>query len=268
MHFFISLILLFSTAAYSEDFRFRASHLASGYTEKDIETEVEFGRSLAAKILGRYKMVPNDKLANYISLMGEGLAVQVGRPELNFYFAVLDTDEINAYACPGGYIFITKGAIGKMTDEAQLAGVIAHEIAHINQRHVVKQLNIKSSDGSLSAGVASLVGGSTASGKVALEQVMERAMKILFEEGINKKDELESDALAVEMSNSLGYDWKSYKNYLHRISGHIEQMHVLSKTHPTITDRISELDRVAAKNNFMDIEGKKNEKRFKEYAGI
>jgi predicted Zn-dependent protease len=129
-------------------------------------------------------------------------------------------------------------------------------------------LNIKSSDGSLSAGVASLVGGSSASGKVAFEQIMDKAMKILFEEGIDKKDELESDSIAVETANTLGYDWKSYKTYLSQILSHSDQMKVLSKTHPTIEERISELNKMATKNNFMDIEGKKNEKRFKEYVNI
>jgi beta-barrel assembly-enhancing protease len=114
MHFLISLLLVFSGLAYGENFRLRASHIKKGYSEKDIITEVEFGETLAAKILGRYKLVSNDKLSNYVSLMGEGIAAQVGRSELNFYFAVLDTDEINAYACPGGYIFITKGAIKNM----------------------------------------------------------------------------------------------------------------------------------------------------------
>ena len=73
----------------------------------------------------------------------------MGRPELRYYFGILDTEDINGYAAPGGYIFVTTGALKLMRNEAQLAGVLAHELAHINQKHIVKQLNLQSTDLSL-----------------------------------------------------------------------------------------------------------------------
>ncbi|MBU3916757.1 M48 family metalloprotease [bacterium] len=245
-------------------FKQRAYQLPRSYSKEDIEAEVQFGRNLAAKILGKYKVYKNEETKRYISLLGNGLVAQIGRSELNYYFAVLDTNDINAYACPGGYIFITRGAIAAMKNEAQLAGVIAHEIGHVNKRHVVKKLKIRGKENSVSSGIASAIGGTSATARILFEQLTEEAFKLLFEEGVSKESEFESDAESVEILTTLGYDWKSYRDYLLNIDQRINsgQGNIISKTHPSIAGRIKHIEKITLEQNLTDFQGKQNTERF------
>ena len=141
---FVTLLLLISTlcgatnAAAESDFRRRAHAVNSNEFETgDIQAEVAFGREIAARILGREPLRDNAELARYVTLIGQALALNSGRSELSFYFAVLDSEQVNAYSTPGGYVFVTRGALKQMRDEAELAAVLAHEIAHVQLRHII-----------------------------------------------------------------------------------------------------------------------------------
>ena len=161
----------FTLQIHAHEFRLRANHIFWKNQEAGTEKEIEFGRGVAAKILGKYPIFKDEEKVNYISQIGTGIAAQLGRPELNYYFGILDTEDINGYAAPGGYIFVTTGALKLMRNEAQLAGVLAHELAHINQKHIVKQLNLQSADRSMTSGIAQILGGATLSAKIALERL-------------------------------------------------------------------------------------------------
>ncbi len=190
---------------------------------------------------------------------------RLGRPELRYYFGILDTDEINAFAAPGGYIFVTKGALKLMRNEAQLAGVLAHELAHVDQKHIVRKLNLQGFDRSLTAGIAQVLGGASLSAKIALERLNDLAFKMLMEEGLSKEDEADADQKALEMLMSTGYDLQSYLDYLLSLKPYLEQgqAKVLSKTHPTIEFRYNNLREFIIKNNLEKFQGKNNEIRFK-----
>jgi predicted Zn-dependent protease len=262
-------LLLFTSPLQAEEvnFRLRLNQLDTEYSQEDIEVEIEFGRNLAARILANYQLLNKPVFQEYLTLLGTGIAAQVGRPELHYYFGLLDSDDVNAYACPGGYIFITKGAIALMENEAQLAGVIAHEIWHVNFRHVVKPLRIRAKGDSVTGGIAAAIGSGTAAVRILLDQLTEKAYKLLFEEGIAQGSELDTDAAAVETLITLGYDWKSYRNYLQRIdlkSGSLYTK-VLSKTHPTVVQRLDSIDALAQTLNLMNETGKKNAKRYQSY---
>lgn len=266
--FLCLMILIFSPlVTRANDFRLRLNQLDESYTEEDIQVEIEFGRNLAARILSSYEIVDDPKLLEYLNLLGKGIAAQVGRPELNYYFAVIDTPDINAYACPGGYIFITKGAIDLMENEAQLAGVIAHEIWHVNFRHVVRPLKIRAKGDSVTSGVASAFGSGTAVARVALNQLTEKAFKLLFEEGISKELEMETDSAAIETLVTLDYHWKSYQDYIQSVDSDSNSVYtkVLSKTHPTIAQRIDSMKRLALALNLNAETGKTNAKRYQLY---
>jgi len=253
--------------ANGQNFRLRLNHVGSEYTAKDIEAEIQFGRNLAAKILKQYPLLRNNGVQEYINLVGSGLANQVGRPELTYYFAVIQSDEVNAYACPGGYIFITKKALDLMKNEAQLAGVIAHEIAHVNYRHVVKALNIRGQSNSWSSGISTVFGGASASTRILINQLTEKAFKLLFEEGVSKEGEFQSDQFSMMVLTTLRYDRESYLAYLkelgHEISGKKEA--VISKTHPPVAERISSLRQDLKKHNMAYKQGTKNVARFQDY---
>ncbi|MCP4752479.1 MAG: M48 family metalloprotease, partial [Proteobacteria bacterium] len=266
--FFISQFFLASFVfGQDADFRKRASQLREGYETSDIEAEILFGRELAAKILGQYSLLKDEELQRYVSLLGTGISAQLGRSELKYHFAVIESDDLNAYACPGGYIFITSGALKVMTNEAQLVGVLTHELTHVDQRHVVKELKIKGTDTSVTSGMAGLLGGSTTSVRVALDMLADKAFNLLFKEGLSKKDEFEADALGVTAMTTLGYDWKSYRDLVASLQNLIYAGagETLSKTHPSISQRVEGIETAVANSGFQKLQGKRNAERFNKF---
>ncbi len=263
--FVILLLILFAFPVQAG--RSRANKTSTSYTEDDTIAEIRFGRNLAARILGKYKIWDNDKANDYVSTVGTGLAASTGRTDIRFLFAVLDTPDINAYAIPGGYIMITRGALEIMENEAQLAGVLAHEIAHINQRHVVKKLKIRGESNAFLASIGTAAGGGAVSGMKILNKLLDQAVEILFESGIDEKLEINSDVESIQTLVAVGYDWKSYTEYLRKINKKIfkDQRKVNSKTHPPIEERIEKIDSAVDDYDLTGHEGRKHKDRFHEY---
>ncbi len=255
----------FAVSAQAQEFRQRAHHIFWKNQEAGTEREIDFGRGVSAKILGKYPLLRDEKKVRYISRIGTGISAQLGRPEIRYYFGILDTEEINAFAAPGGYVFITHGALKLMRNEAQLAGVLAHELAHIGQKHIIRKLKLQSTDTSMTSGIAQVLGGATLAAKIALERLNDLAFKMLMEEGLSKEDEADADQKALEMLITLGYDPQSYLNFIQSLKPHLSQggAEVLSKTHPTIEFRYQSLSEFISRHNLDKIQGKKNENRFK-----
>ena len=217
----ITALLIFSFIlvdfAFAKEGRKRISGTPEEYSNvSDIEAEILFGRELSARILGNYSLLDDEKINKYVNLVGKGVALYAGRTELRYRFGVLDSDKINAFAAPGGYIFITRGALEKMENEAQLAAVLAHEIAHIVKRHVVKELNIRGNESSGAGGIASLIGGPTDSLRGALEQALDDAADIIFNKGYKVKDEIEADRVGIMVESLAGYDPSALKEFLNK----------------------------------------------------
>ena len=181
--FLLVLVLLTPGPIAAQDFRERKSHEDVGFVEDDVKTEIRFGREIAARILGRYRPYEDEKLTRYVNLVGRTVASQAGRAEIEFHFGILRAEFVNAFAAPGGYVFITKGALDKVRDEAELAAVLAHEIAHVTERHIVEELNIRASDDSPVAGVARMIGATGDPAKVAFLKAADKALNILMERG-------------------------------------------------------------------------------------
>lgn len=259
-----ALHFAFCTAALAaDDFRKRASQAEEAYGEvDDIKAEVVFGRELAARILGKYQLYRDSELTRYVNLVGKGVAQYANRPEIEFRFAVLDTDIVNAFAAPGGYIFITKGALRAMEDEAELAAVLAHEVAHVTERHIVKELNIRGVDESASTGLARVIGGGGDAMRAVFTQMVDKAVEVLFEKGLKKQDEMDSDRIATITITSAGYDPTALKRYLAKISSNEKETKVLTGTHPSFGDRTKGLDTVLAENQLTDMKQSIVKERF------
>lgn len=208
--------------------------------QSDVAEEVRFGREVAARIIARYGLYDDPRLMKYVNLVGQTLARSTNRPEIEFHFAVLNTDEINGYSAPGGYIFVTRGAIAQMKDESELAGVLAHELGHVVEKHVVKELNIRSADQSPEAGLAMLIGGSTEAGRAAFSQAVDHALDMLFKNGYKREDETQADRDAVLFCALAGYDPNGLVRYFERI-GPLKgkKTEVLDRTHPSFEARIA-----------------------------
>lgn len=231
-----------------QEYRPRLSSLdESAITDADIAAEIEFGRRVSAAIVGRYDGIDNEPVQRYVNLVGSTLAEHSRRPELDFHFYVLESSQVNAYAAPGGYVFVTSAALERMRDEAELAAVLAHEIAHIDQRHIVGALNIEATDSS--AGLSQLMGGGTETTRVVFSQAVDQALDILFEQGLLPADELAADNQAVFMLTSAGYDPQALSRYLTRIRGErVEAIEEVQGTHPPFDQRLGALQALMRDN--------------------
>src|SRR5512134_2022242 len=118
--------------------------LETGLKVKDLqitdEQEQEIGRLVSDKIRQRYGVVQDQAVHRYVSLVGAAVASPTSRPLSYWHFVVLDTDGVNAFAAPGGFVHITRGALALLRDEAELAGVLGHEIVHVTEQHTMKAI--------------------------------------------------------------------------------------------------------------------------------
>lgn len=258
---FVSCVTPFASFA-ANDWRNRAS-AEEVVTSSDIAAEVAFGRAIAARILGRYPIYDNPSLIKYINLVGASLAQNTNRPELDFHLMLLDTNEINAYATPGGYVFITKGALSYMKDESELAGVLAHEIAHVTEKHIVKDLKIKGSDES--SDLARLIGGSGDAARAAFGQAVDKGAQLIFNDEYKKEDELQADKTGGIISTLTGYDPSGLSRYLNRIKPIKEKIPPTSdSTHPSFDARTTKINEAIKKDGISVVTLSKNDKRFNE----
>ena len=243
--------------------RLSDTHVSAEDRQADVRAEVRFGRELAARILGRHPLVEDEDLLRYVNLVGRAVARSASRPELTFRFGVLDTDSVNAFAAPGGYVFVTRGALDQMRSEAELAGVLAHEVAHVGRRHIVEELGIKGSEGSAAAGFARFLGGAGEATRMAFSQAVDRAVEILFESGRKRADELEADRVGTFLLAVSGYRPGALRDYLERVSRKAgDSTADRRRTHPPFPDRIAALGEVMAQEGLAESGGARRAERF------
>lgn len=264
----LSICLLPAITLAAEDFRTRKSAADMIIKEDDVKAEIQFGREVAARILGRYPLNYDEQLTRYTSLVGKSIALYSSRPEIEFRFGILNTDSINAYASPGGYIFVTRGALREMKDESELAAVLAHEIAHVSERHVVKELNIYAAEDSPIGVFARLFGAAGDPAKVSFLKTVDKAMEILFERGYKMEDEREADNIGVILLRLAGYDPTALKRYLERIKEiKGEGMRVMN-THPSFDKRLKGIDDTLRKEGLEGLNYPARNERFIENVKI
>ncbi len=254
MRFLLCLLIFsFFISFADENFRTR-KHVERWYkvTDEDIRAEVLLGREVAAKILGKYDLVDDEALQIYVNKVGKYLALYSGRGELDFKFGVVNSEEINAYSTPGGYVFVTLGAIKRMRNEAELAGVLAHEIGHVAHMHVIKDLDFKGK-GMPSSSIIMILSAGTQTISVTFSELIDKATDILFERGFRKEEEFEADETGVIIMAMAGYDPEAYVEFLKRTKYE-------SVTHPNNKERVERLMHVIEKLKVQG--GKRMEERF------
>jgi predicted Zn-dependent protease len=259
----------FIANAENNNFRIRAHQEAVNQnTAEDIDAEIEFGKTIGARILGQYPVYNNEKLIRYVNLVGRSLAINSNRSDIDFFFTVLDADFINAYSTPGGYVFITRGAIAAMQNEAELAAVLAHEVAHIAEKHIVKEFKIKGIDNSATAGLSQLLGSASSSAKVAFSQAVDNAVNMLLSKGFKHEDEMDADRMALLLMASTGYDPMALGRYLERIKAKDNKAKnpAHKPTHPPTSARITALKKIAKEEGLDKIRLPVGASRFAQYA--
>jgi predicted Zn-dependent protease len=221
------------------NWRNRISYAEGAVAASDVVEEIIFGRAVAARLIGRYGLYENLQLMKYVNLVGQNLARGTNRSELEFHFAVLKGDDVMAFAVPGGYVFVTQGALRQMRDEAELAGVLARELEHIAEKTVVRELKIRGVEDAGISSLAQVIGGSTDPARVAFVRAVDKAMDMLLKNGYKQEDETKADEDAVLLCAMTGYDPLGLVRYIERTHGiKGRQAEVLDQTHPFYEDRI------------------------------
>lgn len=232
--------------------------------EEQLKREIDIGRSLAARLIKKYKLLGDQEATRYINLLGNSIGAISSRPEVTYYFGILDTDDINAFSCPGGYILITRGALKAIKDESELAFVLAHEISHVVLSHSIPK---QKKSGGFVEFISNFLSGGGGLVNMAVSQASGQMEKMLLEGGRQKELEYEADQTGfIYASISMGYDYRSAINYLKRIkdSGDDEHSKTLTSTHPPYSERISKLQNFAKEQKLSE-SGKVNQPRFQKY---
>jgi len=182
----------------------------------EVNDELVVGRQMAAKLLGHFGSLPaGNKAEEYVQLVGATLARRIGRPELKFHFGILKSKDWNAFAAPGGYVFVTSGLVASVKDESELAGVLAHEIAHVNERHMADQI-LPHRDATTESVVVSFLSRGRSTLGVSLSSIVNKGMELLLEKGLSEPLETEADAAAVSYTASSGYNPTGLVKFLER----------------------------------------------------
>lgn len=203
------------------------------------EDEIKLGREIAGNLLGAAPLVKDEALQNYVNQVGRWVALQSERPELPWHFGVIESDDINAFAAPGGYVLVTKGLYRKLSSEADLAGVLGHEIGHVIKKH---QLKLIQKQQLLSLG-AGLLGDSLGKDNNTVQKLIGSGAEICAR-SLDKDAEFEADRIGVVLAGRAGYDPYGLPAVLQAI-GHTSKddssVALLFKTHPLPDDRLAKL---------------------------
>ena len=177
--------------------------LSQANEQIDEAREIEIGRQLAAVLLGSKPLHPDMAMQRYVNQLGRWISLQSGRPELPWTFAVLDDNGFNAFAAPGRYVFVTKGLVDRIADESELAGILAHEITHVVQRHHLKAMRKTARAGALTQLIGSQLNNNLGG---ALSAQLLALGRNLYAKGLDQEDEFETDRQGVALAASAGFD--------------------------------------------------------------
>ncbi len=247
--FFFGISLLISAPARAFDFDFNkvldiAKKAQQATKTIDEPEEIEIGHGIATNLLGAAPLLANDKVQQYVNQVGRWLSLQTERPDLPWQFGVLASTDINAFATPGGTIFITQGLLMRLENESELAGVLAHEIVHVLRKHHLAALQ-KAARMDLASDLA----GEALKDKTN-PAIMDKAIKAgteVYARGLDKDDEFEADRMGIVIATRAGYDpygLPAVLQMLDAINAQDSSLALMFKTHPAPRDRLSLLDKL------------------------
>ena len=214
------------------------------------EEEIVLGEAVAVEAFSRFGgEYSNQAWTRYINLVGKTIAEVSDWPTLNFHFAILNSPEQNAFAAPGGYIFITVGLLKTLKNEAELAGVLAHEVAHVTKQHMLETIR----RGAVLGSVSELTLTAMKQNPEMFSNAIDQMTELLFTKGLDKDKEFEADVVGIEYAYRAGYHPEGLRDYLQTLGkeeGHAESR--FFTTHPSTTERVAKIDVVL--NGYSDIQ--------------
>ena len=220
------------------------------------ESEVEIGKEVVRDVESKERVLNDAQVQSYVSNVGRKVANVCDRKDVKYSFKVLDNDEINAFACPGGFIYIYKGLMKKMDNEAQLAAVLAHEVGHIVARHSMKRLQAIYGYSILMEVALGDKMGQTA------RQMVDAATGVILL-GYGRENEYESDEYGILYAKKAGYNpkgmiqlFEKFKQLEGRPPNTFEK---LLSSHPPARDRINNGNKEIQKVGGTDLPFKESE---------
>src|SRR3954466_295710 len=232
------------------------------------EEEQMIGNRAAAKLIHVFGVYNNPDMNKYVQMVGSTVAQFGTRNDVTYHFAILDTDIANAFAMPGGYIFVTRGALRNMKNESELAGVLAHEVAHVDNRHLEREIREKKFTGiavetGVEQGTSSVPYGSW----INLDNMLTKALTNVFSQGYGPGKESEADKEGTDLAIKAGYQSTGLRDFLQTLSDMSANAATQRSTnmfnghsHPPFPDRIAKLTKQTAG----DSGGQTLEDRFKQ----
>jgi predicted Zn-dependent protease len=219
-----------------------AKNVGKATSEIGEKEEIDIGRDLAARLLGAAPLEANDAVQRYVNDVGRWLASQTERADLPWRFGVLQAPQLNAFATPGGHIFITRGLFERMKNEAELAGVLAHEIAHVLKKHHLQAIQKGARMELAGAALSTLA---RQDRNTPSREKLLAAGSELFSRGLDKSDELEADRLGVVIAARGGYDAYGLPSVLQTLQAMNPEdsgVALMFKTHPAPGERLGALE--------------------------
>ena len=204
--------------------------------------EQQLGANVSDRIRTRYGVVQDANVHRYVALVGTALAMNSTRPTLPWTFIVLDTDGVNAFAAPGGYVHITRGALALIKSEAELAGVLGHEIIHVTERHTVRAIQ---KNQAVQMGAAETLSGSAA----LMDRVVTAVYDNIVERGFGRAEENESDELGITLANKTGYAPNGLNGFLVTLKERNKdatEKRGLFASHPEMQERLDRITKLIA----------------------
>ena len=205
--------------------------------------EAQIGAEYAAVLLGASPLLANPEVERYINRVGRWLSLNSERPDLNWQFGVLDTGTVNAFSTPGGYVLISRGLLERLRNEAELAGVLAHEVAHVVKKH---HLTAMKKGKGMEAGANILSMYLDQQKSAAAKEKLVSGMKEVMLRGLDKDDEFEADRMGVVIAARAGYDpygLPAVVQMLQASNPKDSDLALMFETHPDPGSRLDALDR-------------------------
>lgn len=259
---------------------------------KLLKEEIDVGRNMAGRLLAYYGQVKDPKLSRYINLVGNFVARSSPYTQRKFMFAILDSENVNAFAAPGGYIFVSVGALRLARNEAELAAILAHEITHVGKQHMLRTLEgfkeedinklaeaddaaskspqlaarrriVPDKESKSASTLTRYIAGISGQG-LDIIKASKAGMSVMFTQGMDHEFEFEADTEGTRYLTQAGYKPTALMSFLKRMArakGYKNS--VFSKTHPSIQDRLAKIQQVLDALEADSIVGATGRKRFR-----
>ncbi len=224
------------------------NQIRKGFSDISESEEYFIGRAVAAQVLTRYKPLNDPGLNAYAQKVAQAVALASDRPSTfkGYHVQVLDSSEVNAFAAPGGFIFVTKGLLQLVKSEDELAGVLAHEVAHISKKHGLKTIQTSRLTSAFtilgSEAAKNYTSSQVSQLTTAFEGAVDDVVNKLVVNGYSRDKEYEADNFGAQYAKDANYDPGALKTFLARMEkAEGAGGGGMFKTHPSPAKREAEL---------------------------